>query len=159
MWLPLVLAACGGPGSYAEREDFEGDARYRREYPVAAGPLCEAARRVLMGDGYGVSGSDPLALVGVKEFRLEDKGHAQVTIRAACVDRAKGATLFVAATEEHFDVKTSRQSTTVGVPVVAPISFGTRSETDSQVKTRGETVQQRDFYERFHQAVKRDLGH
>lgn len=67
--------------------------------------------------------------------------------------------MFVTATEEHFNIKTSRKSTLLGVPIVAPISLGIRSETDSQVKTRGETVTERNFYNRFYQAVQQELSH
>jgi len=44
------------------------------------------------------------------------------------------------------------------VPLVAPISFSSSTEGDNQVKTRGETVAARDFYERFYRAVQRELG-
>ncbi|TLS19008.1 MAG: DUF2242 domain-containing protein [Betaproteobacteria bacterium] len=157
--LPLLLAACGGPGSYAEREDFQSDPRHRRDFPTAAAPLCDAARRVLLGDGYVVlPGRDALTFSGAKEFRVDDKGHAQLRLHLACSEARGGATLFVTATEEHFDVKTTRQSTSVGVPLVAPISFSSSTEGDNQVKTRGETVVARDFYERFYRAVQRELG-
>ena len=158
LWLlPFIVAACGGPGSYAEREDFQSDPRFRRDFSVAAAPLCEAARRVLLGDGYVVA-VDRRNVSGGKEFRGEDKAHAVLRVYASCAERAGGATLFLTATEEHFDVKTTRQSTSVGVPVIAPISFSSRSESEGQVKTRGETVSQRDFYERFYRAVTRELG-
>lgn len=60
-------------------------------------------------------------------------------------------------TEEQFDVKTSRQSSTIGVPLLAPIYLSKISEADNQVKTRGETVTDRSFYERFYRAVEREL--
>lgn len=156
--ISLLLAACGGPRTYAEREDFQADSRHRRDFSTAAVPACEAARRVLLGDGYIVVGSADQNLVGVKEFQIEEKRHAVVRLYATCSQRAGGSTLFVTATEEHFDVKTSRQSTSIGVPLVAPLSISSKSAVDNQVKTLGETVTDSDFYERFYRAVQKELG-
>lgn len=156
--LPLLLAACGGPDSYAEREDFHADPSHRRDFSVAAAPLCAAARQVLLGDGYVVATADGKDIAGSKEFRIEDKEHALLRIYASCTDRPAGSTLFVTATEERFDVKTTRQSTSVGVPLVAPITFSSKTESDSQVKTQGQTVEERGFYERFYRAVQRELS-
>lgn len=156
--IPLLLASCGGPRVYAENEDFNSDSRYHRNFQVDAGTLCGAAQRVLLGDGYVVTKGEDQTLTGGKEFQVKDKSHAILQVHVTCNQRAGGSTLFVSATEEHFDIKTSRKSTLFGVPVVAPISLGTRSETDNQVKTRGETVTERDFYNRFYRAVQRELS-
>lgn len=53
--ISLLLASCGGPDSYAENETFQSDPRYSRTFRVDASQLCDAARRVLMGDGYVVA--------------------------------------------------------------------------------------------------------
>jgi hypothetical protein len=124
---------------------------------VAAATLCEAVKRALMSDGYVVAKGDPLNISGGKEFQVEDNHHAILNVFATCDQRVGASTLFVTATEEHFDIKNIRKSTLFGVPVVAPISIGTRMEGDYQVKIRGETVTKGDFYERFYQAVQREL--
>lgn len=155
--ISLLLAACSGTRTYAEREEFHSDSRHRRDFAVTAAPVCEAAHRVLLSEGYIVEGSAAPSLIGVKEFQIEENRHAILRLYVTCGQRASGSTLFVTATEEHFDVKTSRQSTTVGVPLVAPI-ISRKSEVDNQVKTRGETVTDKDFYERFYRAVQQELG-
>lgn len=156
--ISLVLAGCGGPRSYAEGEDFQSDSRHRQDFTAPVAPVCVAARRVLLGDGYLVVGDSDLSLVGVKEFQIEEKSHAILRVYVTCSQRDSGSSLFVTATEEHFDVTTSRRSTSIGVPLVSPISIGSKSEVDNQVKTRGETVTERDFYERFYRAVRQELG-
>jgi hypothetical protein len=155
----LLLASCGGPHGYAETEGFQSDSRYRRDFQVAVAPLCDAARRALLSDGYVVTKREGQSLSGGKEFQGEEKIHAILQVYVSCEQRAGGSILFVTATEEHFDVKTSSESTLIGVPLLAPISFGTSSEADNQVKIRGETVTKRDFYERFYRAVQRELTH
>jgi hypothetical protein len=155
----LLLTSCGGPHVYAENENFKSDPRYHRDFQLDSTSLCDAAQRVLLGDGYVITKGDGQTLTGSKEFQVKEKSHAILQVYVTCSQRTGGSTLFVTATEEHFDIKTSRKSTLLGVPIVAPISLGTRSETDSQVKTRGETVTERNFYNRFYQAVQQELSH
>jgi hypothetical protein len=153
----LLLAACGGPHTYAGKEDFQADLRHRRDFSATAAPVCEAARRVLLGDGYIVEKSVDHDLIGKKEFPIEEDRHAILRLYITCGQRASGSTLFVTATEEHFDVKASSESTSIGVPLT-PLSISSTREIDHQVKTRGETVTNRNFYERFYQAVQKELG-
>lgn len=154
----LFLASCGGPGNYAGKEDFQSDPRYRRDFSTDFISLCTAARRVLLGDGYIVLDGEGQKLTAGKEFQVEDKTHAILQVYVSCEQRINGSILFVTATEEHFDVKTSRKSTLLGVPLVAPISLGTRKEADYQVKVRGETITDRKFYDRFYQALQIELA-
>lgn len=153
-----LLAACGGPDGYAQREEFAAEARHRRDFAVATAPLCDAARRAMLGDGYVVTRSEDGRLQGGKEFQVDDKRHAILNLYVSCEPRTGGATLFVTATEEHFDVKAMRQSSSIGFPVLAPLYFGTQREADSQVKIRGETVTENAFYERYYRAVQRELA-
>ena len=158
MLTSMFLASCGGPDNYAGKEDFKSDPRYRRDFSADSVSLCSAARRVLLGDGYIVISEDNHNLTAGKEFQIEDKSHAILQVYVSCDQRMNGSTLFITATEEHFDVKTSRKSTLMGVPLVAPISLGTRKEADYQVKIRGETISDRKFYERFYQGLGQELA-
>lgn len=71
---------------------------------------------MLLGDGYLIVEDRGLNLVGAKEFQLDEKSHAILRVYVTCARRNEGSSLFVTATEEHFDVKTSRQSSSIGVP-------------------------------------------
>lgn len=153
-----LLNSCAGPDSYARNEAFASDARYRRDFAVAAAPLCEAARRAMLGEGYIVARPEEQRLLAGKKFQVDEKQHAILTLHVNCEPHGGGSTLFATATEERFDVKTSRQSSSIGFPVLAPLYFGTVIESDNQVKTRGETVTQGAFYERFYRAVQRELA-
>ena len=155
--LLMLLAGCGGPPRYASNEEFASDARYHRDFSTNAAALCDAARRVLLGDGYLVNRSEDQSLVGGKEFQVEEQQHAILNVYVSCERRAGGSTLYITATEEHFDVKATRQSSSIGFPMIAPIYYGTQSEANGQVKTRGETVAESGFYERFYRAVQRQL--
>ncbi len=156
-----LLVACGGVRDYHHEETFGGDTRFRREFVTDSLRLCTAARTVLLGQGYvlvSAPSHDPeLAFVGSKEFKKEEQQHAVLQVHVNCVDSGRGATLFVTAVESHFDVKQSKEQTTIGAPIVAPIYLSRSSSSETQVKTRGETVDDRTFYERFFTAVAREL--
>jgi len=153
----LLLTACGGTRTYAVKEDFQTDTRYRRDFSGAAAPVCEAARRVLQGDGYIVEKSIDHDLVGTKEFSIEENRHALLHLYVTCSPRSKGSTLFVTATEEHFDVKSSSESTSIGVPLT-PLSISSKREINAQTKTHGETVTDHSFYQRFYRAVEKEMA-
>lgn len=153
----LLLSACGGPRTFAGKEDFQADSRHRRDFSATAAPVCEAARRVLQGDGYIVEKSVDHDLIGAKEFPIEENRHAILRLYVTCGQRTGGSTLFVTATEEHFDVKASSQSASIGVPLT-PLSISSKREIENEVKTRGETITDRDFYERFYRSVQKELA-
>lgn len=158
IFILMSLAACSGPRSYADKEAFRADTRYSRDFTVAPDAVCEAARRVLLRDGYIVEPGAVPRLSGVKEFQIDENQQAQLRLYVNCSPRASGSTLFVTATEEHFDVKTSRKSTSVGIPLLFPVSISNSSEVDTQVKVRGETIKDKDFYERFYRGVNQELA-
>ena len=152
------LAACGGPDSYAEREAFQGPSRHQREFRSDAASLCAAARRVLLGDGYVVTAQSNNLLVGEKEFNAEDQQRAVIRLHVACEPRSRGATLFLTATEELFDIRTTRQSSSFGLPILAPITYHSSKESGQTIKLQGETVTTPTLYENFYRAVQGELG-
>lgn len=156
--ISLLLAACSGTRNYSDGEAFRADSRHSRDFSVAPDPVCEAARRVLLRDGYIVQPGAGERLIGVKEFQVDENQQAQLRLYVNCSARASGSTLFVTATEEHFDIKTSRKSTSVGIPLLFPISVSNSSEVDAQVKVRGEMVRDKGFYERFYRGVNQELA-
>jgi hypothetical protein len=154
----LLLTACGGPGTYAGKEDFQSDSRYRREFTAPAERVCQAARYALMGEGYLVQKGDVSDLIAAKEFQVDEKRQGILRIFVTCRPVGQNTQLYATATEEHFDIKTNRQTTSIGVPLLSPLSLSTKSETEDQLKTHGETISDRRFYEHFYQAVQRELA-
>ncbi len=157
LMLVLSLSACGGTRTIAGKEDFQLDPRHRRDFSAMAAPVCDAARRVLQGDGYIVKKSADHDLVGHKEFPIEDDRRAILRLYVTCSQSAAGSTLFATATEEHLDFMADSESTSIGVPLT-PLSISSEREISKEVKIRGETVTDRNFYERFYQAVQKELG-
>ncbi|MFA4970957.1 MAG: DUF2242 domain-containing protein, partial [Sulfuritalea sp.] len=141
-------------------ESFEPDPRYRRVFKVPAAQVCEAARLVLLGQGYVVRSLDSSALSmdGNKQFPGEKQSHSVLQVIVNCVQRTQGTNLFVTAVEESFEVKKSSESTAVGLPIVAPITVSRSSTAEHQVKSSGQTVRDERFFESFFAAVQAELG-
>jgi len=154
-----LLAACGG-GPMHRGESFEPDPRYKRVLKLPAAQVCEAARLVLLGQGYVVRSLDAnaLSLDASKQFAGEKQSHSVLQVVVNCVPQNQGTSLFATAVEESFDVRKSSESTALGLPVVAPITVSRSSTTESQVKTGGQTVGDERFFERFFAAVQAELG-
>lgn len=156
----LLLAACGG-GVHHRGEDFaSADPRHRRDFGAPAEEVCKVAHYVLLERGYVVARKAEayvIELVGRKEFRESDKQHAVLEFHAACAPSGKGTALFITAVESRFDVAESKHSTSVGVPVVAPITFTTSGTSEAQVKLGGGTVEDAGLYESFFSAVRKGL--
>lgn len=158
--LCLVLAACGGERVYHEDEDFAADKRHRHEFAVSNETACEAARHALIGQGYVVARNDEtreIVLVGQKEFKEKEKRHATLQIQVVCGNKTKGSVLYAVAVENHFDVAQNKESKSFGVPIVSPISISSSTDSQSQLKLSGETVDDDDFYKAFFKAVEREL--
>src|SRR5690606_11599052 len=58
--LPLALAGCAGKAANSTllRESFDSGDTYARNLDVAPAQACEAARRVLLGQGYAIARAD-----------------------------------------------------------------------------------------------------
>lgn len=156
-----LVAACGGAAHHRGEDFGSADPRHRRDFAAAAGDLCRAARHVLLERGYVVTRrteDEAIALVGRKEFQEEDKQHVVLELHTTCSAAPQGSILFATAVESRFDVAASKRSTSVGVPVVAPITFTSSETSEAQVKLGGGTVQDAGFYESFFGAVERRLA-
>ncbi|HEX8987986.1 MAG TPA: DUF2242 domain-containing protein [Rhodocyclaceae bacterium] len=158
----VLAAACAGPVQVAEKLAAPPEPRHRRDFTEDAHRVCESARLVLLGEGYVVERQPEGGYVGAREAPVKtekEDAYAHFRVYASCVPRdGGGSTLFVTATEEQFGVKPIRESTLLGLPLVSPISVGRRTEGDQQVKFRGRTIEEQDFYDGFYRSVRESLG-
>ncbi|HET7832144.1 MAG TPA: DUF2242 domain-containing protein [Gallionella sp.] len=158
MLIVPLLAACSGPRTIAARETFEAESRHYRDYAANPGVACQAARRVLLSDGYVITpDSTEQKLSGDKEFQVDKEHQGVLRVYVTCSQRNSGSTVFVTATEHHFAIRTSRETTSVGVPLLPPLALYRKNEIDNLVQTWGETVSRQDFYEHFYEALDHQL--
>lgn len=161
LFLIALLAGCGGDKAFHHDERFADDSRHRREFTVSRLALCDAARRVLLGQGYVVSRSDEandVALLGQKEFKEPDNRSAVLQVQVLCSDGPKGSVMLATALESHFDLAKIKEQKSLGLPLIAPVSVVSSTSSASQIKLSGETVGDKSFYEGLFRAVEKELG-
>jgi hypothetical protein len=152
----LGVTACStAPQGFYEQETFGGHGQYRHEYRKSAAQVCAAVETVMLEQGFVLQDKHggQLTALGVKEFKIDDVQFGVLEVHAACMTAPVGAVLYLTALERHFEVKPQRSSTTVGIPLISPLSIGKSSSTDALVQTWGETIHDNRFYERIYEAV------
>lgn len=158
-----LLAGCAGHVPLLEKlAPPAPEPKHHRDFVQDAVRVCEASRRVLLGEGYVVERRRDDEVVGAREDHVtkedKDEGYAHRRVYVTCAARDGGSTLYVTATEEQFGIKVIRDSTLIGLPLVSPISIGTRTEGEQQVKFRGRTVEEQAFYDDFYRAVRKQIA-
>lgn len=132
------------------RESFSSDDTYSRKVAVAPAAACEAARRALLSQGYGIARADAAAVEGSKNFQPSEETHEQLNLRVSCVAQGDDkAWIFVSAVQDRYALKKSATSASVGVGVLGSVSLPVGSSNDSMVRVASSTVQDGDFYRRF----------
>ncbi|MCS3746794.1 hypothetical protein FHY18_002390 [Xanthomonas arboricola] len=148
-----TLAGCGGSkgDSMLMRESFNSDDTYSRSVAATSPQACEAARRVLLSQGYAVTRADAAAVEGSKNFQLKEADQSeQLNLRISCATQDGGkAQIFVSALQDRYALKKSSTSASVGVGVLGSLSLPVGSSGDSLVRVSSTTVQDAAFYKRF----------
>ncbi|AOD13853.1 DUF2242 domain-containing protein [Xanthomonas fragariae] len=148
-----TLAGCGGSkgDTMLMRESFNADDTYSRSVVASSPQACEAARRVLLSQGYAVTRADAAAVEGSKNFQLKEADQSeQLNLRISCATQDGGkAQVFVSALQDRYALKKSTTSASVGVGVLGSLSLPVGSSGDSLVRVSSTTVQDAAFYKRF----------
>ncbi|MCC4587937.1 DUF2242 domain-containing protein [Xanthomonas sp. NCPPB 1067] len=148
-----TLAGCGGSkgDSMLMRESFNSDDTYSRNVAATSPQACEAARRVLLSQGYAVTRADAAGVEGSKNFQLKEAEQSeQLNLRISCASQDDGkAQVFVSALQDRYALKKSSTSASVGVGVLGSLSLPVGSSGDSLVRVSSTTVQDAAFYKRF----------
>lgn len=133
------------------RESFNSDDTYSRNVSATSPQACEAARRVLLSQGYAVTRADAAAVEGSKNFQLKEADQSeQLNLRISCAGQDGGtAQVFVSALQDRYALKKSSTSASVGVGVLGSLSVPVGSSGDSLVRVSSTTVQDAAFYKRF----------
>lgn len=135
-----------------KQEQFAADAPYSRRAAVPPDEACEAARRVMLGQGYSLPISEAYRLQARKYYKPEQGMGVELALNITCLADAGDrmtSIVFVTAWQDEFMTKRSPVAASVGVPVVGSVSMPVGSTEDALVKVGVQTIQDRDFYERF----------
>ncbi|MFN7088139.1 MAG: DUF2242 domain-containing protein [Burkholderiales bacterium] len=147
-----LLGGCGGPQVYRD-ETFAAESPFQRSFPQPVAEACEGARRALLSQGYVVDDVRHDRLKGIKAFQPARDIHEVIEFHVVCTDAGGATAMYANAVQSRYDLKKSRQSAGVSVPSIGSISLPWGETTDSLVKVAGETVSDKDFYDRFFNLV------
>ena len=156
LWL-LLLAACSNQAVYTG-ESFAEDSPFKRRFNGDAVLACESARRSLLGQGYLIESASGEAVKGRKASRSEDVQNTFLEVNVVCLPDNTGSTLFASAQVSEYALKKSSSAASVGVSALGSISLPIGQSADSLVKVREETIDDKDFYQRFFAAVGKTLA-
>lgn len=155
-----ALSGCGrGKADHVlVRESFNSDNTYSRSVDVTPAQACEAARRVLLSQGYLVARADAAMVEGSKNFQPNEDTHEQLDLRVSCVAQGDSqAWVFVSAVQDRYALKKSPTSASVGVGVLGSVSLPVGSSNDSMVRVASVTVQDAGFYKNFFERMNQYL--
>jgi len=156
--LALGATGCGGRDVY-RAEEFAAESPFRHRFAQAPDAACEAARRVLLGQGYVVADlAAPDTVAAKKEFRPDDERNVTLEVSVVCKRANGGAVLFASATQSEYELKKTRSATSLSVPSAGSISVPWGKTAESLVKVAGKTVDEPEFYRRFFLAVEAELN-
>ena len=159
--LAAGLAACSStPPLVYEQERFDTTSAYSRAYRASPSVTCEAARRVLLSQGYLINSARPDAVEGRKSFQHDPKTHVEIQFHVVCASSGKGggSIAFVNALHDRYALKKSATSASVGVGALGNFSVPFGSSEDAMVKVASETISAEDFYQRFFDLLTHYLG-
>jgi len=158
--VPELPALSDPPLPVYQSERFDAASAHAHHYPRGAEDVCEGARRALLSQGYVLSRTDRVVVVGGKFFQPDKDRHVELKLQVTCVpddtaDRAASA--YVTAWEDQYVVKKSTSSSSLGVSAIGSISLPMGSSEDSLVKVGAQTIRDRGFYDRFHALIAKVL--
>lgn len=144
-----------------DQERFSADAPYSRTVGATPELACDAARRVLMSQGYAIHLVEPLRLNARKFFKPASGTGVELAMNVTCLPTREGAaesTVYVVGWQDEFVTKRVPVVGSVGVPVVGSVSMPVATTEDSLIKVGVETIQDREFYERFFDLLQQGIA-
>jgi hypothetical protein len=161
--LAFLLTACGSaPGDQAyTQENFEQNQTYSRSFNTEYRLACDAGRRALLSQGYGIDKFSGDMVTGHKDFIGPDGSNMQITFNVTCAPESIGvdnAQVFASAVQDSFTLKKTSIAATVGVSLLGTISLPFSSTDDALVKTGSLTVTRPQFYSGFFDLLRQYLN-
>jgi hypothetical protein len=126
---------------------------------VPAAQTCEAARRALLSHGYLVQRSNAELVDGRKSFQPSVDTHVEIDFHVVCTSEGpEHSTVYVNALQDHYALKKTSNSASLGVGPVGSVSLPFGSSSDSLVRIASETIPSGDFYNRFFSLIEHQLA-
>lgn len=155
--LVATLAACGGPKYSYKEETFDKKGPFERHFVANADIAFAAMKKVLLRQGYTMEKqeSNERAFVASKQFQHDDVNTLLTISGIASSDGNLGSDTWMAAQEVQYKVNEQKHTSSVSFLLVSiPVPTGS---TKSLSKDRGETIQDKEFYDKLFSAIEHEL--
>lgn len=152
LWVAFLVTGCGG-NKVSREEGFKEDSPFMRNFTLPAPKACEGAKMAMLGQGYRIGASDAKSATGQKDFQLNEESFVTIELRVVCMDRPPESIVFASALKTRYELKKSRQTTDLGLPVLGQLSVPFGSVPESLVKVGTETISDKDYYSSFFDQV------
>lgn len=156
-WVALtliqLLAACSSTAY--RNETFAEASPYEARFATTPPATCEAARRVLLSQGYSLVAAAADEIRGSKAFQPDEDEHVVLDITVICVSLPDGAIAYVNAVQTEYALKEKSDSADLSISRLGSISLPLGGSKDSLVKVGAMTVEDPTFYQRFFAAMSR----
>lgn len=146
-----LAAACSTPKKDVFRaESFEPGSPFERHFVTPADGTCEAARRVLLSQGYVVTSRQAERVTAIKAFQPNDEEHITIDFTVSCIGAEEGhSTAYANAVQTRYELKTTPNSYGLSAPIIGALTLPFGSRAENLVKTGAATITDHDFYDRF----------
>lgn len=153
----VFQTGCSSQAVYTS-ESFAIDSPFKVKLDDEVDTACESARRALLGQGYLIETSNSEGIKARKAYKSEDDQNTFIEMTIVCLPERNGSTLFATGVLSAYALKKSTSSASVGLSALGSISLPIGQSADSLVKVSEETINDKDFYQRFFAAVDNTLG-
>ena len=153
----VLQTGCSSQAVYTG-ESFAIDSPFKVKVDVDVATACESARRSLLGQGYLIESSNSDGVKARKAYRSQDDQNTFIEMTIVCLPETNGSTLFATGVLSGYALKKSTSSASVGLSALGSISLPIGQSADSLVKVSEETINDKEFYQRFFAAVDNILG-
>jgi len=153
----VFQTGCSSQAVYTA-ESFAIDSPFKLKVDDEVDTACESARRALLGQGYLIESSNSDGIKARKAYKSEDDQNTFIEMTIVCLPERNGSTLFATGVLSAYALKKSTSSASVGLSALGSISLPIGQSADSLVKVSEETINDKDFYQRFFAAVENTLG-
>ncbi|MCB1881200.1 MAG: DUF2242 domain-containing protein [Gammaproteobacteria bacterium] len=153
----LSATACSNRAVYTE-ESFADDSPFKMRMDSGVYPVCESARRSLLGQGYLIESTGSDQIKARKAAKRQDNPNTFIEMNIVCLPETTGSTLFATGVLSTYALKKSSSAASVGLSALGSISLPIGQSADSLVKISEETIDDKDFYRRFFAAVNNILS-
>ncbi|MBP6724847.1 MAG: DUF2242 domain-containing protein [Halioglobus sp.] len=153
----VFQTGCSSQAVYTA-ESFAIDSPFKVKLDDEVDTACESARRALLGQGYLIESSNSEGIKARKAYKSQDDQNTFIEMTIVCLPERNGSTLFATGVLSAYALKKSTSSASVGLSALGSISLPIGQSADSLVKVSEETINDKDFYQRFFAAVDNTLG-